>query len=84
MERESPFQYKTKVEYTCESCNSNYKLIFFDEEISSEPKYCPFCKEDIDENLAYENKSNKEDSPLLYTDDDGARFETDIIDDDLE
>lgn len=83
MEPDSPFQQKIKVEYTCETCNSNYRLIFFDEEVSSDSKYCPFCGEEVDASLAYENKSQKDDSRMIYTDDEGARYENDLMDDDL-
>jgi rRNA maturation endonuclease Nob1 len=83
MERESPFQYKTKLEHTCESCGSNYKIVFFEEEVTTSAKHCPFCGEEIDEASTYENSSNKSDSGLIYTDDEGARFESELMDDDL-
>jgi hypothetical protein len=79
MHKETPFQYKVKLECSCTTCNSNYKLIFFEEETSSETKYCPFCGEEVD---SYENNSLKEETERLYTDDEGARFENDIMDDD--
>lgn len=89
MEPASPFQQKTKMEYTCETCNSNYKLIFFDEEVLTSPRYCPFCGEEIDETLAYTEETNpssarlsKDDKSNIYTDDDGALYENDLMDDD--
>ncbi len=82
MDKSSPFQYKTKLEYTCESCNSNFKLVYFEEEVSGMSRFCPFCGEEVDEAAAYENSALKEQNERLYTDDDGALFENELMDDD--
>lgn len=82
MQSESPFQTKSKLECTCESCNSSYKIVFFEEETFSEMRYCPFCGEEIDEMQSYNKKIQKEENGVLYTDDDGVRYENELIDDD--
>jgi ribosome-associated toxin RatA of RatAB toxin-antitoxin module len=41
---------KTTLTKICKSCESQYKLVFNQDEVSGYPKFCPFCgDEDYDE-----------------------------------
>jgi len=35
------------IEYTCESCGSDYVLRYDSEEVDYEPISCPFCSEEV-------------------------------------
>jgi ubiquitin len=82
---DTPFNTKIKLECDCSSCDSQYKILYFEDETSGEMRYCPFCGEAADEfsetNPIAEDKNTS--TETLYTDDDEALFEADVADDDL-
>jgi hypothetical protein len=87
MPRETePFNNKYRLECECAACNSKYKIIYFEDDVSGPMMACPFCMEQADEFsetnefVAEENKTEGE--SILYTDDEEATFENKIVDDD--
>ena len=85
-----PFNNKYRLECECSACNSKYKIIYFEDDVSGPMIVCPFCMEQTDEfseTNEYASKEIKEDvnnfeSETLYTDDEEAAFENDLINDD--
>ena len=84
MNDDSPFQSKVKLECECAGCESKYRIIYFEDEANGEIRNCAFCGELLEEFV--ESKELKEeigdDGEVIYTDDAGARYEQEIIDDD--
>jgi ubiquitin len=83
---DTPFNTKIKLECDCGACESKYKIIYFEDETTGDIKLCPFCGEPTEE-FAETNESLSEakdpaDEETLYTDDEYARFEEEIVDDD--
>ena len=81
---DSPFQAKVKLECECAGCESKYRIIYFEDEVNREIRNCAFCGELLEEFV--ESKELKEeigdDGEVIYTDDAGARYESELIDDD--
>lgn len=82
---EAPFNTKIKLECDCGACESKYRIIYFEDETVGDIKSCPFCGEPIEEfsetnQIAEEVKDT--DSETIYTDDEYARFEEEVLDDD--
>lgn len=81
---DAPFNTKIKLECECAACESKYRMIYFEDETTGDIKMCPFCGEPAEEFA----ETNAEDIPAdldeetIYTDDEYARFESDVIDDD--
>lgn len=90
MPRETePFNNKYRLECECAACDSKYKIIYFEDDVRGDMKVCPFCQEPVDEfsetnNVVEDNNKQREDGQesVLYTDDEEAVFENEIIDDD--
>lgn len=84
---DTPFNTKIKLECDCGACESKYKIIYFEDETTGDIKLCPFCgepTEEFAETNASEIAESKDttDDETLYTDDEYARFENEIVDDD--
>jgi len=50
---------KEIVKKQCKTCDSEYKLIYSQDEVQSLPKFCPFCGEedyDDDEELTWDDE----------------------------
>ena len=82
----APFADKYKLECECSACNSRYKIIYFEDEVSGEMIVCPFCGEGADE-YSETNKDKaaapaEATSETLYTDDEEALYENETVDDD--
>lgn len=87
MPRETePFNNKYRLDCECTACDSKYKIIYFQDDVRGDMKVCPFCEEPVEEfsetNTVAENNKQEADESILYTDDEEAVFENEIIDDD--
>lgn len=79
---DAPFSNKYKLECECAACESKYKIIYFEDDVSGELKVCPFCGEPAEEYSEQTESSEEVKEETIYTDDDDALFESDVIDDD--
>lgn len=87
MPRETePFNNKYRLDCECTACDSKYKIIYFQDDVRGDMKVCPFCEEPVEEfsetNTVAENNKQEAGESILYTDDEEAVFENEIIDDD--
>jgi len=82
---EEPFNTKIKLECECSACNSQYKILYFEDETSGDMRFCPFCgdpAEEYSETNPIDQATNVSEE-TLYIDDEDALFEANVRDDDL-
>ena len=79
---DTPFSNKYKLECECAACESKYKIIYFEDDVSGDLKVCPFCSEPAEEYSEQNETSEEVKEETIYTDDDDALFESDVKDDD--
>jgi DNA-directed RNA polymerase subunit RPC12/RpoP len=44
----------SKIQYKCYDCESEYRLVYHEDDVADQPQYCPFCsayiiREEIEE-----------------------------------